>query len=315
MPVRGRSRPLRVLAEQTLLPVAAARAGVDLLHNIFTTAPALVTVPQVSTVHDVIYKRVPETHAGVMTHGMHALTIVAVRRSERVLTVSYAAGDDLVEFLGVPRDRIDVTQLGPGIRSVDGATGGERALRREFGLGDARILLSVSAKRAHKNLDRLIDAVAALPPERDVRLVIPGYATAFERELQRRAEERGASDRVRFAGWVDDATLERLYRAADAFVFPSLAEGFGLPVLEAMARGTPVACSDRTSIPEVGGDAVLYFDPEDTAAIGAAIERLLDDEELRERLARAGPLRAAEFSWERTAAGTLASYERALEAS
>jgi glycosyltransferase involved in cell wall biosynthesis len=115
-------------------------------------------------------------------------------------------------------------------------------------------VLTASAKLPHKNLARLIDAMASV----DAVLLVPGYRTELEAELERRA-----GDRVRFTGWVDEATLEGLYRMASGFVFPSLAEGFGMPVLEAMARGVPVACSDATSLPEVAGDAALLFDPAD----------------------------------------------------
>ena len=119
-------------------------------------------------------------------------------------------------------------------------------------------------------------------------------------------------ERVRLIGWLGDAELEGLYAAAACMVFPSLAEGFGLPVLEAMARGLPVASSNATSLPEVAGEAALYFDPLDLPAMTGAIERLLADAELRERLAQAGREQAARFTWERTAEGTRRSYERAL---
>jgi glycosyltransferase involved in cell wall biosynthesis len=122
------------------------------------------------------------------------------------------------------------------------------------------------------------------------------------------------ADRIRFAGWVNDDVLEGLYREAACLVFPSLAEGFGLPVLDALVRGTPVACSNASSLPEVAGDAALYFEPTDTGAMAAAIERLLKDDDLRERLRAAGPPQAANFSWARTAAGTLESYDKALAA-
>jgi glycosyltransferase involved in cell wall biosynthesis len=118
---------------------------------------------------------------------------------------------------------------------------------------------------------------------------------------------------VRFLGWTDGAELEGLYRAARCFVFPSLYEGFGLPVLEAMARGVPVACSNRSALPEVAGDAALLFDPEDVAAIADALERLLTDDALAQRLGEAGREQAQQFSWRRAAEGTLASYRRAAE--
>jgi glycosyltransferase involved in cell wall biosynthesis len=176
-------------------------------------------------------------------------------------------------------------------------------------------VLTVSAKRAHKNLERLIDAAKRLAAERDLVLVVPGYATPDERSLEAHAAAVGVRDSVCFTGWLDDATLEGLYRAADCFVFPSLAEGFGLPLLEAMARGTPVATSNATSLPEIGGDAVEYFEPTDTDAIAATIARILDDPALRERMAVSGPRRAAEFTWEGTAESTLRCYDRALRRS
>ena len=143
-------------------------------------------------------------------------------------------------------------------------------------------------------------------------LIVPGYPTQYEGELQEQIDAAGLGERVRLLGWVDDELLDGLYRAADCFVFPSLAEGFGLPVLEAMLRGTPVACSNATSLPEVAGDAALLFDPLDVEAIAVSIRRILEDRELADRLRAAGLERAQRFSWEETARQTLASYRKAL---
>ena len=310
LPVPGRNRALRVAGEQTLLPRALRRRKIDLLHNLFSTAPAVPTVPQVTTIYDLIYKRYPEAHRGLLSAGMAALVSLAARRSRRLITLSEATKRDLVDLLGVAPEVIDVTSAGPGV-----ATGTEPVpedeLRRSLALGDRAIVLTVSAKRPHKNLERLFDAFAQIRADPAPVLVVPGYATPFERELQD-AAERAAPGRIRFVGWVDDATLEGLYHAATCFVFPSLAEGFGLPVLEALARGVPTASSDATSLPEVAGDAVVYFDPTDVASIADVLERLLADEALRRRLAGGGPVQAAKFSWEATAQRTLESYGRAV---
>jgi glycosyltransferase involved in cell wall biosynthesis len=308
VPVRARSRVRRVLAEQTLLHRAARSARVELLHNLFTTAPAFSGVPQVTTIYDLIYKRYPETHGCLRARGLGLLVPLAARRSRRILTLSDATKRDIVEYLGVPGDRVDVTYAGPGM-AEDVEPVGKGELRHRLGLGDAPIVLAVTAKRPHKNIERLIDAFRGLENQRAV-LVVVGYPTAFEPDLRSRAASLG--DRVRFAGWVDDATLEGLYRAATCLAFPSLAEGFGLPVVEAMRRGLPVACSNTTSLPEVAGDAAVYFDPTDARAIGLAIESILADSDLAERLRAAGLVQAAKFSWEATARATLASYERAL---
>jgi glycosyltransferase involved in cell wall biosynthesis len=306
IPVRSRSRARRVLAEQTLLPRAARRARIDLLHNVQNTAPAMPRVPQVTTILDVIYKRHPETHAGVLAAGVALLVPLAARRSRRILTLSEAAKEDIAHYLHVERDRIDVTPLGPGLPD-DVSPVGEGELRRRHALGDAPIVLTVSAKRPHKNLERLLEAIALVRADPEPVLVAPGYETVFEQELRRRAGER-----VRFLGWVDDDELEGLYRAATCFVFPSLAEGFGLPVLEAMLRRVPVACSRIGPLEEVAGEAARFFEPTDVEDMARAIESLLSDAALRARLVEAGRERAKEFSWARTAEATIWGYERAL---
>jgi glycosyltransferase involved in cell wall biosynthesis len=309
LPVTGASRGRRVLAEQTLLPRAGRRAGIDLLHNLFTTAPAAAGVPQVTTILDLIYKRFPEAHSGVRSVGMRTLVPLSAKRSKRIIAISEATKSDVVSFLGIDPSHIDVTYLAPGFTgAVDPEP--EAVLRERHSLGEAPIVLSVSAHRPHKNLGRLIDAMAVL--ERPFVLVVPGYETRWEDELAAHVRRRGMQERVRLLGWLGDAELEGLYASATCMAFPSLAEGFGLPVLEAMARGLPVACSNATSLPEVAGEAALYFDPLDLPAMSGAIERLLRDGELRQRLAAAGREQAAHFTWERTAEGTRRSYERAL---
>jgi glycosyltransferase involved in cell wall biosynthesis len=309
LPVHARNRVQWVAGEQTLLPLAAARAGVDLLHSLGSTAPVWSRGRRVVTIMDLIYLRFPEAHPGIRDLGMRALVPAAARRSHRVIAISRSTADDLVGELGLDRSKIDVVPLGLG--SVRRAPGLDPAsTRARLRLGDRRVLLSLSAKRPHKNLAALIGALGRIPPERRPVLVLPGYPTWHEAELRERARPLG--DDVRFVSWLAEDELEGLWRVTDAFVFPSLYEGFGLPVLEAMARGVPVACSDRSSLPEVAGDAALLFDPDSEVAIAAAVVRLLDDTELAGRLRAAGWARVAEFSWERVARETLAVYERAL---
>jgi glycosyltransferase involved in cell wall biosynthesis len=142
--------------------------------------------------------------------------------------------------------------------------------------------------------------------------VLPGRPTEHEAELRTLAERMGVADRVRFLGWVSGEELESLYASATCFVLPSLIEGFGLPVLEAMARGIPVACSDRPALPEVVGDAAVLFDPTNQRAVTDAVRRLVTDAELRQTLSARGLERARQFTWRRTAEETLASYRRAI---
>ena len=312
LPVSARNRLEWVRGEQQYVPRLAKRRGCDLVHSLASTAPLWGAVPRVTTIHDLNYLKVPDAHFGLRGLGMRVLVPAAARRSRRILVDAASTRADLSADLGTPADKIDVVPLGV---SPPPAVPVEAAARARASLSlpaDRPLVLSVSAKRPHKNLERLLQALAATPGEHRPLLVVPGYPTEYEAELRRRAVELGVADDVRWPSWVSPADLEGLYAAAACLVFPSLYEGFGLPVLEAMARGVPVASSNRSSLPEVAGDAALLFDPEDPAAIARAMTRLLSDRELRERLGRAGRERAAAFTWERTAELTAASYARAL---
>ncbi len=311
VPVNARNRAQWVRGEQLLLPRLAARAGVELLHSLASTAPAWGRFRRVVTVHDLIYARFPEAHAGIRAKGMKVLVPLAARRSDRVIADSQSTRADLTRLLHVPAANIDVVPLGLGAVQRERPLP-ERDVRELFALGERRVILSLSAKRPHKNLLALIGALARIDPRQRPVLVLPGYPTAHEAELRGRAHALGVEADVRFPAWVSAGQLEGLWAIAEAFVFPSLYEGFGLPVLEAMARGVPVACSDASSLGEVAGDAALLFDPLSEAAIAAALTRLLNEEALRERLSALGRARAEQFSWERTARLTLASYARAL---
>ena len=311
VPVHARNRLGWVRGEQELLPPLAARAGVDVLHSLASTAPAWGRFQRVVTIHDLNYRIVPKAHLGVRGLGMRILVPLAARRAHRIVVDSNSTRDDLRRLLKVPSADVDVVPLGVRM-SGRPEPAPEDQLRRRLGAGDRPIVLSVSAQRPHKNLARLIGALPLIPAEHRPLLVVPGYRTAYEPQLRGRASALGVADDVRFLGWVDDAELEGLYAAAACFLFPSLYEGFGLPVLEAMARGVPVACSGRGALDEVAGDAALRFDPESEREIAAAIERLVGDRDEAQRLRDAGRERAATFTWAVTAAGTLASYERVV---
>ena len=312
MPLRAANRLNWVRGEQLMLPRWARRAGVDLVHSLANTGPTWGGFARVTTIHDLLYMMVPEAHFGLRGRGMRVLVPAAARRSDRVIAISASTRDDVVARLHLPADRVDVVPQGVGVTTTDQAMS-EAEFRDRFELGNRRVLLSVSTKRAHKNLRRLLEAHALVPGEQRPLLVLPGYPTPHEAELRELARDLGVSGDVRFLGWLTSSELEGLYAAAESFVFTSRYEGFGMTVLEAMARGVPVAASRASAIPEVAGDAALLFDPDSTEEIAGAIRSLIGDEELRARLAEAGRNRAAQFSWERTARGTLETYRRALE--
>jgi glycosyltransferase involved in cell wall biosynthesis len=314
-PVLVRGNPRRrldwVRADQTRVPRVAARAGVDVVHSLASTAPLYGRFARVTTIHDLNYKLVPDSHFGLRGAGMRVLVPAAARRSHRLLTGSESTRSDLVRYLGVAPEKIDVAPHGVLVSSDIAPTSAE-AIRGQLDLGERPFVLSVSAKRPHKNLPRLFRALAAIPAERRPALVVPGYPTPHEEELHALSAELGIRDDVRMPAWLSAADLEGLYREAAFAVFPSLYEGFGLPVLEAMARGVPVASSNRSSLPEVAGDAALLFDPEIVEEIRDAMERLLHDSALAERLRTAGREQAASFTWAQAADLTVASYRRAL---
>lgn len=311
LPIEATNRVNWVRGEQLMLPRHAPRQGVDLVHSLANTGPTWGRFARVQTVLDLLYMMVPEAHFGLRGLGMRVLVPAAARRSHRVITISQSTRRDLIDRLHVPGEKIDVVPVGLGTRFA-GRPLAEHELRRRLGLGDRTVALSVSTKRAHKNLMRLLEAHALIPSGERPLLVLPGYPTPHEDELRRRAGALGIEDDVLFLGWLPPEELEGLYAAAALFVFTSLYEGFGMTVLEAMARGVPVACGAASAVPEVAGDAALLFDPESPEQIAEAMRSLLRDGALRDRLAEAGRARAEQFSWERTARETVDSYRRAL---
>jgi glycosyltransferase involved in cell wall biosynthesis len=309
IPVSGRNRAQWALGEQLLVPRAAARAGVQLLHSLANFAPAWGPFARVVTVHDLLYMRHPEFHSPLMRFGTHALVPLGARRSDRVITVSESSREELVRLLGIPGGRIDVIPNGLGITPAgDGAEPWvpDAVARRP-------IVLSVATRLPHKNLGALVEAAALMPADERPAFVLAGGATALDAELIARAARLGVAGDVVLAPWLPPAKLEGLYAAAACFAMPTLYEGFGLPVLEAMARGVPVACSDLPVLREVAGPAARFFDPHEPRTIATALGELLADERGRERLRAAGYERARRYTWEAAADATLQSYERATD--
>ena len=313
IPVNARDRKQWVIGEQRYLPRAAALQGVDLVHSMASTAPAWGRFKRITTIHDLNYRFVPDAHVGLRGLAMRALVPMAARRSHRIIAVSESTRRDVERYTGVPGDKIDVVYEGTGA-SLRAEPAPEGTLRARYDLGERPVVLTVSAQRTVKNHAGLVDALATIPAERRPVLVIagPSYDDDYGRQVAEHIRAGGVEHDVRQLGWTPDADLEGLYALASAFVFPSLYEGFGLPVLEAMQRGVPVACSDRASLPEVAGDAALLFGPEDPRAIARAIERILGDPAEAELMSAAGRARAERFTWRAAARGTLASYERTL---
>lgn len=294
--VRAVVRPARILWEQTVLPLAAFNRKLDVLLNPGFTAPLLCSCPQVTVFHDLQHKRHPEYFRWFDRPFWNFFLSGAAHVSRSLLAVSEATAADLLRYYRLPAAKVKVVPEG-----VDPVCFNLAQRRRP-----ERFVLAVSTLHPHKNLDGLLRAFAVFRRTHpDFRLVVCGLHGFFTGPLLALREELGLTAAIDFPGWIPREALYDLYARAWTFVYPTLFEGFGLPVLEALAAGIPSACSAIDPVQGLAGDAALVFDPRDPAAIAQALERLADDPELRARLAAAGPRRAAAFSWKATAQLTL----------
>jgi glycosyltransferase involved in cell wall biosynthesis len=310
VPVSARSRVQWAAGELTLVSLAARRARVEVLHSMANFAPPWGRFARVVTIHDLQYEAVPEQLSVPVRVLTGALVSLAARHAERIIAVSNAGAEELVGGIGVERARIDVVPNGVRQpRPVPSASISD--IQRRHGLGGRRVVLAVATNLPHKNLGALIDALAMINPGQRPLLVLAGHGTDGG-ALRARADRAGVGADVRALGACSTEELDALYATADCLAVASLHEGFGLPVLEAMARSLPVACSDIAALREVAGDAALYFDPRQPSQIAAALGELLANPAKVERLIELGRARAARFSWAAAAAGTLASYRAAL---
>ncbi|MBI2691029.1 MAG: glycosyltransferase family 4 protein [Solirubrobacterales bacterium] len=299
----------RLHYESTVLPRMLRRGDFDLLHNMVNTACLRPGCPQVTTIFDATPQLYPEPGESIPSKVFRKLLARSARRSDAILTISKSAGRDLERAYNLPASRIEVIPLAARepTELLDVAT-----VLREFDLpGDCRFFVTPAARRPNKNIERLVRAFAGLD-DKDVRLLLPGADAGKDAALATLLQELGVADRVKMLGWITDQQLDTLYSGAIGLVFPSLAEGFGLPILEAMQCGCPVATSNVSSMPEVAGDAALLFDPEAVESITALMRRLIDEPQLGRELAEKGRARAREFSWGRAAAQSAGSYRSLL---
>jgi glycosyltransferase involved in cell wall biosynthesis len=308
VPVSARKRAQWARGELALVALAARKSRVELLHSMANFGPPWGPFRRVLTVHDLQYRAVPELLSPAARTATHALVSLAARRADRIIAVSAAGADEIRRGLGIAPGRIDV--IPNGVRTAPVACVQADEVRERHGLGERRVALAVATNLAHKNLPMLIEALARIDAERRPVLAIAGHATD-DGTLAQTARARGVSADVRLLGRQSTAELDALYALADCLVLASLHEGFGLPILEAMARSLPVACSDIPAFREVAGTAALFFDPRSAEAIAARLNEILE-RGVASRLRALGLERAARFSWSTAAEGTLRSYRRAL---
>lgn len=287
---------------------------VDVFHSGDGGFPRGRSIPVVSTVFDLTPRLFPDYHTLLNRLYYERRFRWLAGRANRIMAISDSTKRDFCRLYGYPTNRIDVTLLARAHArpSVD-STRRLAALRAQHGLGDAPYVLSVGTLEPRKNHVRLIRAferAAAVHP--DTRLVLAGKHGWMWEPIARAVEGSSVRDRVHILGAVPDHDLVALYEGATVFAYPSLYEGFGLPVLEAMAAGAPVLASNVSSVPEVAGNAAVLVDPCDEGAIADALARLLADRAFRDELARRGRERERNFTWARTAETTLATYRAAI---
>jgi glycosyltransferase involved in cell wall biosynthesis len=306
----------RILWEQTVL--AANTRRLDLIHGLAFAAPIASGCPSVVTVHDLSFLRFPSAFHSANRSYLSWITRASTRRAARVIAVSESTRQDVIHMIGVPAERVIVVPNGVTHEFCPADETEVSNFRRHKGL-PSHYILYLGTLEPRKNLVRLVEAYSLLastaqtggsltiPP-----LVIAGGKGWFYDEIFARVTELGLGDRVLFPGFVPGEELRWWYCGADLFVYPSLFEGFGLPVLEAMACGIPTITSRASSLPEVAGDGAVLVEPEDVGELADAMRRVLSDPVFAGELRAAGLRQAACFSWTRTAAATREVYRSVL---
>jgi glycosyltransferase involved in cell wall biosynthesis len=308
-------RPARLAWEQTGLPLIAQQVGADVLHSPYYTMPLHATVPVVVTVHDVTFFSEPELHSAVKTGFYRSATRTAVRRASRVVVPSQATRDELVRLVDADPGRIDVARHGVDTATFRPPSDDEvRRVTDRLGLHGRPYVAFLGVLERRKNVPDLVRGwVSAVQDMPDPPALVLAGSSGWDDGVDQACAEVPPHLKVIRPGFLRPADLPGLLGGALVVADPSKAEGFGLPVLEAMACGAAVLTARRLSLPEVGGDAVAYTEP-DVDSIATSLRELIDDPERRARLSRSGVERAREFTWEASATAHLETYTRAAGA-
>lgn len=308
------SRPARILYEQFVLPFRVRKLRLDALVSAGMTAPFFVPAASFLIIHDLQHMNMPQNFGRLYLVFLRFFIYMSSVRSDAIITISKKVKKDIVRYYGIPGEDISVVYHGVD-REVFYARGAHEvgAARKKYGL-PASFVLYLASSLPHKNYERLLEAFGIVKKKRPgLKLVLIGARDYGHEAIRKKIGELGLTEAVVFLGWLPFEDIPAIYSAADAFVFPSLHEGFGMPVLEAMACGVPVVCSGIEPLDEVAGDAARFIDPHDSASMAEGIVEVLSDERVRRRLVEKGLERASSFTWEKTAAATLAAISETLE--
>lgn len=298
------------------LPISVQRftGKLDLFHSPdFVLPPVGGNIPTLLTVHDLSFVHFPEVYPEVLVNYLNKVVPWSVERATHILADSEATKQDLMEIWRVPNEKVSVLYSGvsEAFEKVEDA-GRITAVRQKYNLGDAPYLLSVGTVQPRKNYQMLIQAFAPLADKFPHNLYIAGGKGWLYDEMMAEIEKQGLTERVCFIGFVDDADLPTLYSAADLYLFPSIYEGFGLPMLEAMACGVPVIASNVSSLPEVGEETAVMLPSHDLLQWTQKMDTLLSDSEQRQKMVAAGLQQVRKFSWKKASAQLLSIYQTLL---
>ena len=297
------------IAEQLLLSRYSALENLDVLHSPDDMVPLRRACPMVMTIHDVNFRSLSDRLPGLASQLLESWVRRSSHRADEIITVSEFSRREILAQLGVPSERISVIHNAPAVRGPSHPARWP-GLAGRLGIS-CDYLIAFADGAPHKNLAALLSAFAALVTERRLQLVVVGRRDRQDRHVRARLRELNLDGQVVFTDYLRDGELSLVLANARLLVFPSLYEGFGLPVVEAMAAGIPVACSRTGAMPEIAGAAAAFFNPSQVADMIRILSHLLANESLRGELVAAGRRRVGQFSWERAALQTIEVYERA----
>ncbi len=315
-PVEASNRKARYLYEQLALPRMLRRYRVNVVHSLAYVGPLYTPCPHIISIHDLNYRAFGAKMSGLRQGILSRMVPLSARHSDRIITISEFSKREIVEHIGISPDKITVIYHGAPEQNAkqtissnsQSSKGRQESVLESYAI-HSPYLIAFGSLSPNKNTARLLDAFTQLKTSDPYELVIVGHLPE-DNVIQNQIAASQAANRIHVTGYVPDEDVPALLRQAKLFVFPSLYEGFGLPALEAQSVGTPVVCSKAASLPEVAGEAALYFDPMSVDDMKLTIEKVLNDVDLQNRLIEKGYDNAARFSWHKAAEQTLSVYRQ-----
>ncbi|MEI9475043.1 MAG: glycosyltransferase family 1 protein [Deltaproteobacteria bacterium] len=305
-PIRAANRPVRILWEQVVLPVQLRLHHIDVLLSAGMTSPFICPSVSVLVILDLQHRNQPQNFAGYYRLFLRMIIYLSSKTSDAIIAISQKVKSDIEKYYKISGDRISAIYLAADrMRFFQRSKEEISCIKQKYNLPE-RFILYIASSLPHKNYQRLLEAYQMVQKEdNNIKLVLIGARGYGDKAVLKKIRESKLEHCVLFLGWLPAEDIPVIYCASEVFVFPSLHEGFGIPVLEAMACGVPVVCSRIEPLTEVAGEAALFVDPLQVPEIAEGILSVLRDGQLRERLVKEGLKRAEKFSWEETALGTL----------